>query len=204
MEDGEYGKPSEDSRMVSFQIPSQWMPWIEEERIKRGLRTRSDFLRKAVFENIEVRETSPGSSPKTILGRPMHASSSPIDRRIRHKVHECIKRGVEYFSNAWDLDKSRIPETIQLATRTYAYLAQEIRDRKESDQSADQGDKEKKTPEEISDDEKTAVLSSSGTAVRAKMGEIGLIDDPNFGQMPEVILEFDLTPELDNAIFTTN
>lgn len=195
-----------DSRMVSFQIPAQWMPWIEEERMKRGLRTRSDFLRKAVLENIEIREKSPSTSPNTIIVRgPIPPHTAPSGRRIKLEIHDSLRRGVEYFSKIWGLEPERLPETLQLATRTYAYLSQELEYPKEDGKGEVAGaNAPERVRKGISDEEKMTVLSSSGTAVKTRMGEIGTLDDPAYGQIPEVILEFELTPEIDRAIFTAN
>jgi hypothetical protein len=137
----------------------------------------------------------------------LHTSSPSVDRRIRLEVHSCIKRGVKYFSKVWGLEDEKFSETLQLATRTFTYLIQETPDKPEEEEKTQISDQEgvsKETVKKITDDEKMMILSASGTAVKAMMGEVGIIDDSGYMRIPEVILEFELTPEIEKAVFSTN
>ncbi len=194
VDDSTERSPSDASRMVSFQIPAHWMPWIEKERAKRGLRTRSDFFRRAVRENLEIYVRDAKVTPDTIvIPHSLVGLRSLAKKKIRVEIHESLKRAVGYFSELWHLDPERGVETLQLATRTFRYLLDE--------EGGKGGEEEVSGGTVLSRAEKMMVLSASGTAVKVKLGEIGLVEDPVFGEIPEIVLEFELDEEVETAVF---
>jgi len=170
--------------MVSFQIPAEWMPWIEQERIKRGLRTRSDFLRVAVQENLVVFGKTPIAGQEIVIRVPQTRDLRIT--KISAVTQECVKRAVEYFARLWSLDQRLWGEAVQLATRTFLYL------KEREALSANEGPRTTPTGEE-----KRLIANAAATAVKAKLGEIAVTRDHSFGDIPEIVIEVEMTEELE-------
>ena len=180
---GEEG-PSSGPRMVSFQIPAEWMPWIEQERVKRGLRTRSDFLRVAVRENIVVLGRTGTAGQGVVITVP--PTKELRVTKITGGTQGCVKRAVEYFARRWNLDQGLRGGAVQLATRTFLYL------KEREGLPANEGPGATPTAEE-----KRLIANAAATAVKAKLGEIAVTRDHFFGEIPEIVIEVDITEELE-------